>query len=79
MRLGALRHNDMARELAAFWVATISHFLELDTDLEALRSGRIAGLIEDEIDALWSQVCVAVDSLVTLLTAWGSSGGSSCT
>jgi hypothetical protein len=34
-------------------VATLSHFLELKTDLELLRSGRDAGLTEDQVDALW--------------------------
>jgi hypothetical protein len=65
-------------------VATVSHFPEFDADLEVLRSGRSAGMIEDEVDALWSQVLAASDSLashirssvaITLLTAWGSSGG----
>jgi hypothetical protein len=33
-------------------VAAISHFLELDVDLEVLGSGRSMGLTEDEVDAL---------------------------
>jgi hypothetical protein len=33
-------------------VATMSHFLELDADLEVLRSGHSVGLIEDEVDTL---------------------------
>jgi hypothetical protein len=35
-------------------VATVSHFLELHADLEVLRSRHSAGMIEDEVDALWS-------------------------
>jgi hypothetical protein len=44
-------------------VAAMSHFLELDVDLEVLRSGHNVGLIEDEVDAFWSRVCTAADSL----------------
>jgi hypothetical protein len=34
------------------WVATVSHFLELDVDLEVLGSGRSAELTEDKAEAL---------------------------
>jgi hypothetical protein len=43
----------------------VSHFLELDIDEEVLRFGRSAGLIEDEVNTLWSQVHMAVDSLAS--------------
>jgi hypothetical protein len=33
-------------------VAAVSHYLELDADLEVLGYGRSAGLTEDEVDAL---------------------------
>jgi hypothetical protein len=35
-------------------VATVSHFLELKTELEMPRSGRSADLTEDKADALWT-------------------------
>jgi hypothetical protein len=35
-------------------VATVSHFPELDTDLEVLGSGHSVGLTMDEVDALSS-------------------------
>jgi hypothetical protein len=68
-------------------VATVSHFQELEADLEVHGSGCSAGLTENEADALWSGVRMASDSLVahvpssmpiTLLIAWQSSGGSLC-
>jgi hypothetical protein len=46
-------------------VATLSHFLELDSELEILRSGCNADITEDQVDALWTQVCVASDSLAS--------------
>jgi hypothetical protein len=46
-------------------VATVSHFLELYVDLEVLGSGCNARLAADEVDALWSQVRVATDSLTS--------------
>jgi hypothetical protein len=46
-------------------VPTVSHFLELKTELEVLRSGRNADLIEDEANALWTQVHVTSDSLAS--------------
>jgi hypothetical protein len=46
-------------------VVAVSHFPDLDADLEVLGSGHSAGLIEDEVDALWSWVCMAADSLVS--------------
>jgi hypothetical protein len=68
-------------------VAALSHFQELKGDLEFLGSRRNTDLTEDQADALWSLVNAASDSLallipssllVTLLTEWGSSGGSLC-
>jgi hypothetical protein len=57
-------------------VVAVSHFLELDADLEVLGSGHCVGLVDDEVDALWSHVRAALDSFllwlhVTLLTARG--------
>jgi hypothetical protein len=44
-------------------VATMSHSLELKTELEVLGSGCSADLMEDEADALWIRVCIASNSL----------------
>jgi hypothetical protein len=44
-------------------VAAVSHFLELKTELEVLGSGRNVDLTEDEVDALWTRVCMALDLL----------------
>jgi hypothetical protein len=46
-------------------VATVSHFPELDADLDVLESGRSKGLTEDEVGALMSLVCAAADSLAS--------------
>jgi hypothetical protein len=46
-------------------VAAVSHFPELDTDFEVLRSSRNVGLIEDEVGALWSWVRMTADSLAS--------------
>jgi hypothetical protein len=44
--------------------AVMSHFLELEAELEVLGSGRSTDLTEDETDALWTLVHAASDSLV---------------
>jgi hypothetical protein len=46
-------------------IATLSHFPELKTKLELLRSGRKADLSEDGADALWTQVRMASGSLAS--------------
>jgi hypothetical protein len=43
----------------------LSHFPELEHELELLRSRRNADLMEDQADALWAQVLTASDSLVS--------------
>jgi hypothetical protein len=48
-------------------VATLSHFLELQTELELLRSGRIVDLTEDQADALSPLMSAASDSLASLI------------
>jgi hypothetical protein len=45
--------------------AAVSHFPELDTDLEVLGPRRNARLTKGEVDALWSRVHVAADSLAS--------------
>jgi hypothetical protein len=47
-------------------VATLSHFPELKTELELLRSGQNADLITNQADDLWPLVSAASDSLVLL-------------
>jgi hypothetical protein len=42
----------------------MSHFPELDADLEVLGFRRSTGLIEDEVDVVWSWVRAVADSLV---------------
>jgi hypothetical protein len=44
-------------------VAVVLHFPELETELEVLGSGCSVDLIEDEVDALWTRVRTASDSL----------------
>jgi hypothetical protein len=46
-------------------VAVVSHFLELDADLEVLGSGHSMGLTEDEVDILWSRVRTAAHSIAS--------------
>jgi hypothetical protein len=44
-------------------VASLSHFLELETKLELLRSGCNVDLTNDQEDALWTRVRATSDSL----------------
>jgi hypothetical protein len=46
---------------------TLTHFLKLVTKLELLWSGRNADLMEDQVDALCTQVCQASDSLASFI------------
>jgi hypothetical protein len=46
-------------------VAALSHFLELETELELLMSGHNADLIGDQAYALWTRVHAASDLLVS--------------
>jgi hypothetical protein len=46
-------------------VATLSHFPELEAKLELLRSGRNTNLAEDQVDALWTRMRLALDSPVS--------------
>jgi hypothetical protein len=45
------------------WLPPCCFFLELKSELELLGSGRNMDMIEDEEDALWTQVHAASDSL----------------
>jgi hypothetical protein len=57
--------NRVRWESRSTLVATVSHFLELDADLEVLGSDHFTGLTEDEVDALWSRVRAASDLLAS--------------
>jgi hypothetical protein len=46
-------------------VAAVSHFLELETELEVLGFGHSVDLIEDKLDVVWTRVHVALDSLAS--------------
>jgi hypothetical protein len=46
-------------------VVVLSHFSELKSELELLRSERNADLIEDRANALWTQVRTASDFLAS--------------
>jgi hypothetical protein len=48
-------------------VAILSHFLELEIELELLESRRGADLSDDQADVLWPLVSMASDSLVSLV------------
>jgi hypothetical protein len=45
--------------------AALSHFLELETELELLGSRCNADLNEDQVDALWTQARHASESLTS--------------
>jgi hypothetical protein len=47
--------------------AALSHFSELGTELELLGSRRNMNLMEDQVDAVWTQVHQAMDSLVRFI------------
>jgi hypothetical protein len=46
-------------------IATLSHFLELEAELEFLRYGHDAVLMEGQVDALWILPCLASDLLAS--------------
>jgi hypothetical protein len=46
-------------------VSVVSHFLELDADLEVHVYERNVGLTEDKVDALWSRVRAVTISLAS--------------
>jgi hypothetical protein len=64
-RIGAATANVVCWGSCSAFFATMSHFLELDADLEVLGSRHNAGLMEVEVDALWSRVHAAMDSLAS--------------
>jgi uncharacterized protein YxjI len=59
-------------------VADVSHFVELKSKLELLGSGRKVNLTQDEADALWTRLHVALDtpaSYVPSSVAYGPPDG----
>jgi hypothetical protein len=57
---------------------TLSHFPELGAKLELLGSRRSTDLTEDQVNALWTYVCPALDLLVSyvpLLVSCGPPNG----
>jgi hypothetical protein len=48
-------------------VATLSHFPKLEIELGLLGSGRYTDMSDSQADALWTLVCVASDSLASLV------------
>jgi hypothetical protein len=64
-RIDATAANRVCWGSGSVLVTAVSHFGELDADLEVLESECNAGLMEGEVDTLWSQVHVAVKSLAS--------------
>jgi hypothetical protein len=46
-------------------ISALSYFSEVDAELELLMSRHNADLTEDQVDALWTWVCAASDSLAS--------------
>jgi hypothetical protein len=59
-------------------VAAVLHFPELKPELELLGSGHDADLTEDEVDALWTRVRVASDSLASYVPSLVSCSPPDC-
>jgi hypothetical protein len=64
-RIGATTANGFRWGSRSALVAAVSHFSELKIDLEVLKSGRSADLIEDEANALRTWVHTASDLLAS--------------
>jgi hypothetical protein len=60
-RIDAAAANKVCWASCSTLVAAVSHFTELDADLEVLRSECSVGLTEDEVGALWSRVHIIPD------------------
>jgi hypothetical protein len=66
-RMDATAANGVGYGSCSTLVSTVSHFPKLRSELELLGSGRNADLIEDEVDALWTRVHMAPDSLASYI------------
>jgi hypothetical protein len=64
-RIDATAANGVHWGSHSMLVAAMSHFPELDADLEVLESRRNGGLKGGMVDSLWSLVCMATDSLAS--------------
>jgi hypothetical protein len=64
-RINTVAANGVCWGTRSMLVAALSHFPELNFELELLGSGRNADLIEDQADALWTQVRAALNSLAS--------------
>jgi hypothetical protein len=64
-RIDTVKANGVHWGSRSMLVATVSHFVELKTELDVLESGRSANLTEDKADALWIWVRAAIDSLAS--------------
>jgi hypothetical protein len=62
-RIDAAAANGVRWGSRSMLVATVSHFIEMKSELEVLGSKRSADSIDHEVDALWIRVRVASDSL----------------
>jgi hypothetical protein len=62
-RIDSTAANGVCWGTQSVLVVTLSHFLELKSELELRGFGHNRDLIEDQTDALWSQVRAASDSL----------------
>jgi hypothetical protein len=61
--IDAVAANGVRWAACSTLVAAVSHFSVLDTELEVPGSERSVGLAEDEVDALWTRVHAASNSL----------------
>jgi hypothetical protein len=66
-RINAVATNGVRWGALSALVAVLSHFPELETELELLRSGRGTDLSDDPVDALFPLVSVASDSLASIV------------
>jgi hypothetical protein len=64
-RIEAATTNGIRWVFCSALVAIVSHLTELMSKLELLMFGRNADLTEDEVDALWTRVRAASDSLAS--------------
>jgi hypothetical protein len=71
-RIDVVATNSVCWGSRSVLVAAMSHFPELKTELEVLRSGCSSDLTEDKSDALWIRVHVASDSLASHVPSLGA-------
>jgi hypothetical protein len=77
-RIDVVTANGIHRGIRSALGAALSHFSELGLELELLGYGCNVDLTEDQVDAVWTQVRQALDSLVSFVppsAACGSPNG----